>query len=479
MGRLIKMKKNINIGTKSFLTTVCILLAIMIFAGILTQLLPQGSFERVLDEQTGQELVVPNTYVINEDATPLPIWRWFTAPVETLFQPDAITAIVIIVFIILIGGTFAVLDAGGIFSYVIGITISKYGERKYLLIAIISFMFMFMGSTMGLLEEVVPLVPIVVSLAVALKWDALTGLGMSLLAVGFGFAAGTFNPFTIAIAQQLAGVELYSGLWLRIIIFAIIYTILVTFLIRYAKKIEINPQKSLLYGMELSVSDFDSEKEHSPKTKKAAIVFATALGVVISYVIVSLFVPGMSQVTMPVMALVLTIGGLIAGRIALDKFLGVFLKGMINISPCAILIIMALSVKFIIVEGGILDTILNAAYTMFEDVSSYTAVIMIYILVLILQFFISGAASKAFLIMPIIVPLGDLVGLTRQTIVQVFCFADGFTNVFFPTCALMLIALGLVNVPISKWMKWTWKLQLVILIVTMAISVFTVAIEYQ
>lgn len=473
-------KSSINIGTKSFISTVLILLAIMIFAGILTLVLPQGSFERVIDEQTGQEMVVPDTYVIDEEAETLEVWRWFTAPFEVLFQSDAITAIVIILFIILIGGTFSVLEQGGIFTYVIGLTIRKFGSRKYLLMAAISFIFMFMGSTMGLLEEVVPLIPLIVSLAIALKWDALVGLGMSLLSVGFGFAAGTFNPFTIVIAQELAGLELYSGLGFRIGVFVIIYTILIIFLIRYGKKVERTPEASLVYGVHAAVEDFNMENtEENPKIRKATIIFGISLCIVFAYVILSLFVSGLSDYTMPMMAIVLTVGGLISGRIVVDKPMKTFVKGMIAIAPCALLIIMALSVKLIIVEGGILDTILQYAYQMFQNTSSYGAIVMIYLLVLSLQFFISGAASKAFLIMPIIVPLGDMVGLTRQSVVQVFCFADGFTNVFFPTCALMLISLGLVNVPMSKWMKWTWKLQAVILGVTIVLSLVMVAIGYQ
>lgn len=473
-------KSSINIGTKSFLSTVLILLAIMIFAGVLTQVLPQGSFEREIDAETGQEMVIPGTYEIEEDVETLPVWRWFTAPFEVLFQSDAITAIVIIIFIILIGGTFTVLESGGVFTYVIGVTIRKFGDKKYMLMAAISFIFMFMGSTMGLLEEVVPLIPLIVSLAIALKWDALVGLGMSLLSVGFGFAAGTFNPFTIVIAQELAGLELYSGLGFRIGVFVIIYTILIIFLTKYGKKIEKSPEKSLVYGIHSSVDNFEME-EHidDPKVRKATMVFGISLSIVFAYIILSLLVSGLSDYTMPVMAIVLTVGGLISGKMVVDKTMKTFLKGMIAISPCALLIIMALSVKLIIVEGGILDTILQYAYQMFQNTSSYGAIIMIYLLVLSLQFFISGAASKAFLIMPIIVPLGDMVGLTRQSVVQVFCFADGFTNVFFPTCALMLISLGLVNVPMSKWLKWTWKLQAVILIVTMLLSLGMVAIGYN
>ncbi len=476
---------NLKIGTKSFLSTVAILLALMVFAGILTQILPQGSYERAINEN-GYEMVVEGSYTLTENAERLPVWRWFTAPFELFGDSQSLTAIVIIVFIILVGGTFSILEKADVFRYLIASTIKKFGDKKYLLLCLITLLCMVLGSTMGLLEETVPLVPILVLLSLALGWDTLTGLGMSIMAVGFGFAAGTFNPFTVVVAQRLADVPLFSGLWMRAIAFVLIYALLCLFLVRYAKKIEKNPEKSLVFSS-------DEEKRKNLQTEdntallqnknisKAAKTFGISMLVVLVYVVTALAVPALSDYTMVVMAVVITLGGILAGKISEYKEKGMgkdFLSGMLSMAPGAILIILSMSVRFIIEEGGIMDTILNRAYNMMSGLSPMTAILIVYLIVLIIQFFISGAASKAFLIMPLIVPLADMIGLTRQSIVLAFCFGDGFTNVFFPTNALLLIVLGLVSVPYSKWFRWTWKLQTVILVITALLLLLAVKVGY-
>lgn len=476
---------NLKIGTKSFISTVAILLALMVFAGILTQILPQGSYERILDAN-GNEMVVEGSYTLMENAEKLPVWRWFTAPFELFGDSQSLTAIVIIVFIILVGGTFSILEKAEVFNYLIGATIKKFGSRKYLLLCLISLICMLLGSTMGLLEETVPLVPILVLLALALGWDTLTGLGMSILAVGFGFAAGTFNPFTVVVAQRLADVPLFSGLSMRVIAFVLIYILLCLFLVRYAKKIEKNPERSLVYSVDLEKRKNLQETDNTAllgnkNISKAAKTFGLSMLLVVAYVITALFVPALSDYTMVVMAVVITLGGILAGNVSKYKEKGMgkdFLGGMLSMAPGAILIILSMSVRFIIEEGGIMDTILHWTYTKMQNLSPLAAILIVYLIVLVIQFFISGAASKAFLIMPLIVPLADMIGLTRQSIVLAFCFGDGFTNVFFPTNALLLIVLGLTSVSYSKWFRWTWKLQTIILAITAILLLIAVRIGY-
>lgn len=476
---------NLKIGTKSFLSTIAILLALMVFAGILTQILPQGTYERILDAN-GNEMVVEGSYTLVQNAEKLPVWRWFTAPFELFGDSQSLTAIVIIVFIILVGGTFSILEKADVFRYLIASTIKKFGDKKYLLLCLITLLCMVLGSTMGLLEETVPLVPILVLLSLALGWDTLTGLGMSIMAVGFGFAAGTFNPFTVVVAQRLADVPLFSGLWMRVIAFVLIYALLCLFLVRHAKKIEKNPEKSLVFAddekkrQNLQAEDNSALLENK-NISKAAKAFGFSMLAVLAYVVTALAVPSLSDYTMVVMAIVITLGGIIAGKVSKYKEKGMgkdFLSGMLSMAPGAILIILSMSVRFIIEEGGIMDTILNWAYNVMCDLSPMTAILIVYLIVLIIQFFISGAASKAFLIMPLIVPLADMIGLTRQSIVLAFCFGDGFTNVFFPTNALLLIVLGLVSVPYSKWFRWTWKLQSAILVITGILLLIAVKVGY-
>lgn len=483
----------LKISVKTFISTVIILFAIMLLAGVLTRVLPMGEYERATDGETGAVSVVSGSYrVLDEtERARLPIWRWFTAPVEVLFDENAATAIAIIVFILLVGGAFAVLDKAGVLQAVVAAAIRKVGsegKRRYYLIAALSFICMLLGSTMGLLEETIPLVPIIVSLSLSLGYDTLLGLGMSIMAVGFGFAAGTFNPFTVGVAQNLAGVPLFSGLWLRLIVFVIIYALLVFFLIRYAKRIEKDPTRSLMYASDEAKrksGDFtaDASLQAPASVIRAARAFGITLIAVFAYVVVSLFVPALSGYSMVVMALLMPIGALIAGRISgyekPSKMLKDFLGGLVAIAPSVLLILLAMSVKHIVVSGGVLDTILYAANSALNGVSPFGAILLVYLIVLVLQFFISSASSKVFLIMPLICPLADMIGLTRQQVVLAFCFGDGFTNVLFPTCALLLIALGLVDVPYGKWLKFAWKIQLVILFITAALLLFAVSIGYR
>ncbi len=476
---------NLKIGTKSFISTVAILLGLMIFAGILTQVLPQGSFERVVDDN-GYEMVVEGSYTLTENAEKLPVWRWFTAPFELFGDSQSLTAIVIIVFIILVGGTFSILEKADVFRYLIAATIKKFGNKKYFLLCIVTLICMLLGSTMGLLEETVPLVPILVLLSLAFGWDTLIGLGMSIMAVGFGFAAGTFNPFTVVVAQKLADVPLFSGLSMRVVAFVLIYTLTCIFLVKHAKKVEKNPEKSFTFtGDEEKRKNLQAEDNsillQNKNVSRAAVTFGLSMVLILCYVVTALAVPALSDYTMVVMAVVITLAGIIAGRISKYKEEGMakdFLSGMLSMAPGAVLIILSMSVRFIIEKGGIMDTILNWAYTMMKDLSPIAAILIVYLIVLIIQFFISGAASKAFLIMPLIVPLADMIGLTRQSIVLAFQFGDGFTNVFFPTNALLLIVLGLVSVPYSKWFRWTWKLQTAILAVTAVLLLIAVKIGY-
>jgi len=279
----------------------------------------------------------------------------------------------------------------------------------------------------------------------------------------------------------------FSGLWFRILVFALGYAALVSFLIPYAKRIERDPSRSLVFeldqGRRAAYHKYDQQTTefHTPKVKRAACIFGASLALIFLYICVSLGVSTLSDYTMPVMAVLLTVGGLTAGKIASNtgEHLGKdFLRGMLNIAPSALLIAMAMSVKHIIVAGGVMDTILYRAYTLIQGISPYWAVLAVFAFILILEFFISGAAAKAVLVMPLIVPLADMIGLTRQVVVEAFCFGDGFTNVFLPTSALLLIVLGIVGVPYSKWFKWIWKVQLLLLALCGTLLLLAVSIGY-
>ncbi len=237
-------KAGAQISKKSFLQSVAILFFFMLFAGILTLIVPSGTYDRI--EVAGREVIDPTSFQYVPSPY-YPPWRWLTAPLEVLWGPDALTIITIIIFLLMVGVSFAVLEKTGLLKEVVARMVAALAGRKYLLLLIISFFFMAIGAFFGIFEEVVPLVPLMLALSYSLGWDAFVGLGMSILAVNMGFSAAITNPFTIGIAQTLAGLPLFSGAWLRVIAFVVIYLIFAIFLVRYARKVEKKPELSPVF----------------------------------------------------------------------------------------------------------------------------------------------------------------------------------------------------------------------------------------
>jgi uncharacterized ion transporter superfamily protein YfcC len=240
-----EQKAGAQISQRAFIQSLVILFILMMFAGVLTQVIPSGQFDRV--QMDGRLGIDPNSFRF-VDRPNYPAWRWFTAPFEVLGAEGNLTIIVIIIFLLFIGGSFAILEKTGIIRASLGRIVARFGAQKYTLLLVISLVFMAMGAFFGIFEEIVPLVPVMIALSYSLGWDALVGLGMSILATNLGFSAAITNPFTIGVAQQLAGLPLFSGAGLRIIIFAVIYAIFAVFITRYARKIERDPSASLIYA---------------------------------------------------------------------------------------------------------------------------------------------------------------------------------------------------------------------------------------
>ena len=483
-------KAGAQISTRAFNQSVAILFTLMMAAGILTRAIPAGSYAREYSgatiEQEGREMIDPSSfqYVARPDYS---IWRWFTAPIEVLGGSDGLTVITIIIFLLMVGVAFAVLDKSGLLKAVIARIVKAFEGCKYHLLLVISLFFMIIGAFFGIFEEVVPLVPLMLALSYFLGWDALVGLGMSILAVNMGFSAAITNPFTIGVAQKLAGLPLFSGAWLRVIIFAIIYAIFAAFLTRYARKIERNPQISPVFQEDQAERakytdlQLDSLAEASPRLGKAMSWFLVCLALILIVLVTAPFLPAIASFSMPIVGLLFFIGGIGASLISGARRSTVFKaawEGLTGISPAIPLILMAASIKHIVAQGGILDTILYQASQPLSQANPFLATLLIYFLALLIEFFVASGSAKAFLLMPIMVPLADLVGVTRQTTVTAYCFGDGFSNLIYPTNPVLLICLGLTMVSYSKWLKWSLRLWFWVLLATFLFLGIAIAISY-
>lgn len=469
-----EQKAGAQISQRAFIQSFLILLFLMIAAGLLTVFLPGGSFQRV--NQDGHEVLLPGSY--QTAAKPdYPIWRWALAPLEVLAAKDSTVIITIILFILLVAGAFGVLDKSGILNAAISRVVRAFGGRKYVLLLGITFFFMALGAFFGLFEEVVPLTPLMIALAYYLGWDVLVGLGMSILATNMGFSAALTNPFTVGVAQRIAGLPIFSGLVYRIPVFLAIYAFTAVFLMTYARKIERTPQASLVYGEDqvqrsrFSQLSLDSLENKGLNLGRALIWFMVFVILVVLTLIASPFVPGLSDYTLPIVGLLFFIGGIGAGflsGVGNKTVLAALGEGISGIAPGIPLLLMAASVKQIVLSGGVMDTLLNSATHMVAGAGAVTASWLIYLLALLVEFFVASAGAKALLIMPILLPIADMVGVTRQVAVLAYCFGDGFSNMAYPTNPVLLITLGLASISYAKWMRWTILLWAGVMVITLA-----------
>ncbi|MBN2696983.1 MAG: YfcC family protein, partial [Bacilli bacterium] len=415
-----------------------------------------------------------------------PIWKWFLAPFLVLGSSDGINIIMISLFLLILGGAFSIMDKTGGIQVMIKKLIERYKDRKYVLLLLVILVFMVFGAFFGIFEESVALLPIMILLSLSLGWDTMVGIGMCLLAAGFGFASGITNPFSVGIASEIAGVNLLSGVLFRLFVFVLMYGLLSLFLITYVKKIEADPKKSLTYeDDQKKAKDFSLELKVEYQNEKLILksyvwMFIAVLIAVILSSLLELFA-GISIPTIPVMAAAFLIGGFLSGYLITKDIKAVtrfFLKGALSVAPAVLLIMMAASVKHIITGGGVMDTILNSLANILTGQSPIVAILLIYALVLVIQFFIGSASAKAYLIMPLLVPLVTLVGISKELSILAFIFGDGYTNVIFPTNGVLLIGLSIASVGYTKWFRFTWVLQLGTLLLTSGLLILAYFIGY-
>ncbi len=459
----------INIGVRSFLIAIGIIFVLMVVTYVLTLVVPGGEYARVQDASGNMVIDTETGFHYAEGG--IPLWKWILSPFLVLTAEGSGTIIAVLIFLLVIGGVFNSLTACGMMNYMLGKIVDRFGSVKYRLMTILVFFFMALGSLVVSFEEVIPMAPIVVALSVALGWDAVTGVAISLLATGCGFAAGIANPFTIGVAQSLAGLPMFSGMWLRALSFVLIYALLIRFIRSHAKRVE-KPAEAAGSGIAYTQED---------RMDKGLRVFAVILGIGILIVLSSGFIKALQDYTMIIVALMFLSAGIASVLISgagLRELGRTFLNGIIAIAPSILMILMASSIKYTMTEAKILDTLLYRAETMAGGMSKAGAVLFIYAICLVMNFFISSGSAKAFLLIPIIAPLAQLFGINMQLAIVAFAFGDGFSNVIYPTNAGLLITLGLSDVSYGKWFRYSWKFQLLNLILTSAILMFGLAVGY-
>jgi len=469
--------KTLSINKSTTIMALVIIALLIVTCIILAYTLPMGAYERTIDED-GNVSYVEDSYSQDGDFSRIAWWKVILSPFLVLGEKGSLTLIAIIILLLVIGAVFNALDQTNLLDYMVRLLKHKYSNKKYLLLAIIPLLLMFLSTTCGLFEEIIPLVPIFVIFAYGFGWDSIVALAMSVVPAAFGYTASVVNPFTIGIAQQIVGVEMFSGIGVRILTFVVMYILLMLYLFPYAKRIEKNPKKSLVYKEDLAKKElykFDTVEFVYDEKKSKALKWVAGwfIGIFV-IVIISIFIRpqyipalgtfSLSDYILYIIVAIYIIAGLGACIICdfkgkdLLKSLG---KGLLTLIPVAGLVLIVSGMRYMIDEGNVMDTIIYGLIDAASNKSTASVVIIIYLAVIVLEAFIASGSAKAFLIMPMVGVICSHIGINLQVACLAFIYGDGIVNVFMPTNAALLLMLGMTTVSYPKWFKWNLPLILI------------------
>ncbi len=460
-----KEKSSSGISVRAFLVVAIVLLVILFLCGSLSYVIPQGSFAR---DVAGN--IIPGTYEAGEIAG-ISFGRVITAPVRVFASEDALSIIMISAFLLVMSGIFNILEeTGGVKTFVVSI-MRNLRDRGGPVVCITVLIFMLFGSLFGMFEELVTLLPLIIVFMLSMKMDTMVGVGSCLLAACFGFSTAITNPFSVGTAAQFADIPVSSGAWLRILFFGIVYLTLCVWLMNYIHKIEKDPKASPTYASDEQrrktlMDELGDAPENQQKIFRVYSGFFAIQGVLLVAVACIREISGFA---IPILAASFLITGILSGWIVSGKFfpvLRMLAKGAVSMLPAVAMIALASSVKLVMVESNIIDTVMQFVLDLLVGRSKIVTILLIYALILFLQLFIGSASAKIFLVMPIVLPITNALGISPRLVILTYCMADGFTDVILPTNPVLLIGLSMAKVSYFKWLKWTWKLQLMLFVIS-------------
>ncbi|SDY05361.1 Uncharacterized membrane protein YfcC, ion transporter superfamily [Evansella caseinilytica] len=452
--------------------TYVLLVIIILVAAVLTYLIPAGEFERTEDVNSGRTVVIPGTY--EEGAS---------SPYNPLLFPVSIVegfheASDIIFFILIIGGTFQIILSTGAIDAMTGRMTNLFSKRSAFVIPAFLSFFAIGGFTMGMSTESMIFVPIGILIARSLGYDAITGTAMVILGTNIGFTAGLLNPFSVGVAQAIAEVPIFSGLWLRVIILILLIVITSLYMISYAKNIKKDKRNSFVYELEKEQAQLDPGDIQTKLTKRHALTIAVFLaGIIVLLWGVSVhgwFILEISSLFLAIGIVAGFVSGYGPSRVSKE-----FIKGAGNIVMGALMIGLARAVIVVLEDGAIIDTIVYYASNAVGVLPGFLQVLGMYGFQVFINLFITSGSGQAAITMPIMTPLGDLLGVTRQTGVLAFQLGDGFTNLINPTSSTLMGALAVSGISFHKWFKFAWPLIVIWIVFGGIMVVIANIIHYQ
>jgi len=446
-----------------------IIFTLILVSMLLTWVVPSGSFERVEDPASGRTVVDPDSFQYIEDKS-VGIYDALKTIPKGISGSGGIIA-----FIFIISGAVEVIRSTGALDSAILHLVKKMKGKDTLLLVFVTFLFTMLGAAFGFAEETIPFIPLGISMCLALGYDRMVGFHVVRTAAWVGFAGAFLNPFSIGVAQSIAELPLFSGLGYRLLCYMVFFLIGIWFILSYAKKVKADPTKSVLYGYESQRDPNDFELrdtgELTTKHKLVLLVFAISLMLLVYGVIkYGWYTTELSALFLGVGILAGFVGGFTPNQVARE-----FTKGMKGVTYGALIVGFARAIVLILEEGMILDTLVYSFSQPLMILGSSVAAVGMFFVQSFLNFFIGSSSGLAAATMPIMIPLSDVLGVTRQTAVLAFQFGDGITNMLWPA---MIYYLTFADIPYNIWFKHILKLNIILSIVGIALVAVAQIINY-
>ena len=425
--------------------TYVLVAALIVLCAVATWFVPGGQYVTAEDGSVTYESV---------DAVPQ-TWQVFSAVYHGFVKQAGI-----IVFILVVGGAFWLLNATGAVSAGISRFITAVGRRDAWVLAALTVLFSLGGAVFGMSEETIPFVGIVVPLVVSMGYDALMGMLVVYVAANIGFSAAFLNPFTVGIAQEMAGLPLFSGMGYRFCCWALLTALTVGAVLLYAKRSKKTPARETA-----------AAETAAPPTRRQVWILIV-LGLTVAALVWGVtrhqwYLPEITALFLAMGILCGLIAGFPAGRIV-DELLA----GAKDILSAALVVGVASGIIVILQDGHIIDSILHAMQEGLDGTGPLASLGAMYGIQAVINFLIPSATAKAAITIPIMAPFSDMVGVARQAMVLAFQFGDGFTNMLTPTSGVLMASLAMARIPYGRWLRWIWKAVLVLLAVGFVLLAF-------
>lgn len=444
--------------------TYIIVALIVLIVAILSWVVPPGAYEyQEIDiNGTMRSVAVDGTfhYIDKEGTVSTGLLGFFKS-----FYQGCVNAADIIFIIFVCAGSFGILVKTGAFHAGIGTLLRKLGNKEVLLVPILLTVFALGGSVFGMLSEFYGFIPLIVGLGVAMGYDAMYGFAIIVLGEYIGFMGATMNPYTVAVAQTIAGVPLYSGTWFRVVCLLCFIIVCTIYILRYGKKISKKPGSSVVLGMK-SIHAFEKSELDQYKITRTTVLIMLDVVVTLAILMYGMMKLGWGYGELAGLFIMMSIVAAIVDKWSANRWVDEFMAAIKTVVWGALLTGVAQAIVVVMKDAQIMDTIIYALSEALRGVPSFLSAQAMLVAQTIFNFFIPSGSGQAAATMPIMAPLADILGVSRQTAVMAFQFGDGLSNLVWPTCGIVTVC-GLGGIPLEKWWRWFMPLCGIIFVMQM------------